>query len=58
VQEESVSRVRPPRCIYADKIIRPYILKEAQCVAILKVLNLFFQLETHIFFSKTFIKRI
>lgn len=57
MQEESVSRVRPPRCIYADKIIRPYILKEAQCVAILKVFFIF-QLETHIFFRKLFIKRI
>ncbi len=37
VQEESVSRVRPPRCIYDDKIIRPYCFKEAQCVSVLKV---------------------
>ena len=39
VQEESLSRVRPPRCIYSDKIIRPLILKEAQCGAILKDLE-------------------
>ena len=37
MQEESVSRVRPPRGIFPDKIIRPYILKEAQCGAVLKV---------------------
>jgi hypothetical protein len=37
IQEESVDRVRPPRFIYQDKIIRPYSYKEAQGVNILKV---------------------
>lgn len=37
MQEESVDRARPPRCIYQDRIIRPFKLKEAQIVLILKV---------------------
>jgi hypothetical protein len=37
VQEESVNRVRPPRYIYQDGIIRPYRLKEAQSLLILEV---------------------
>lgn len=32
-----MNRVRPPRCLYKDSIIRPYKLKEAQGVFILKV---------------------
>ncbi len=37
IQEESVDRLRPPRCIYQDKIIRPYSYKEARGVDIFKV---------------------
>lgn len=37
VQEESVNRVRPPRRIY--RLVTPYRLKEAQCIAILRDLD-------------------
>ncbi|CAF0704730.1 unnamed protein product [Brachionus calyciflorus] len=39
VQEESVERVRPPRSIYNDAVIRPYKFREAQAVLIYKSLE-------------------
>jgi hypothetical protein len=45
INEESVERFRPPRCIYQDRIIRPYKQKEAQIVFILKVIFKIFKIK-------------
>ena len=37
MQEESVDRARPPRAIYFDRIIKPYKLKEAHAMFMIRV---------------------
>lgn len=39
IQEESVDRARPPRAIYSDRIVRPYRIREAHAIFLLKGLD-------------------
>lgn len=36
IQEESIYRVRPPRVIYSDRIVKPFRFREAKSMSILK----------------------